>query len=30
MTEVSDDAFPAHVGERLGGLPGVQAVTLDA
>ena len=28
MTEVSDDAFPAHVGERLGSLPGVQAVTL--
>jgi hypothetical protein len=28
MIEVSDDAFPAHVGERLGGLPGVQAVTL--
>jgi hypothetical protein len=28
MTEVSDDAFPAYVGERLGRLPGVLAVTL--
>jgi hypothetical protein len=26
--EVSDDAFAAYVGDRLGGLPGVQAVTL--
>jgi hypothetical protein len=25
---VDDDAFPAHVAERLGGLPGVAAVTL--
>jgi predicted nucleotidyltransferase len=28
MTEVSDDAFPAHVGQRLGGIAGVRAVTL--
>jgi hypothetical protein len=28
MTAVSDDAFPAYVGERLAGLPGVRAVTL--
>lgn len=28
MAKVSDEAFPAYVGQRLGGIPGVLAVTL--
>lgn len=28
MAAISDNAFPEYVGERLGGLPGVRAVTL--